>query len=252
MCGSLEYIKSKYKNVDWDLLIKKKKIYYIGDAFGRDKDFSDTDIKFSINCKIKFKTPEIFFNIDKTEKHGTITYPTIKYMNKKEFDNILKKITNIINTHEKIFIMMIGLPASGKSYLRKELIKIFPQFVYNNIDDINKKNKFNNLIKNISVNNDYIIDDNTNLVKYNRVNKLKDFNSHYKIGIFFDYDLEVCFHLNWMRMYLFEEKLLPKVTYYTLNKKFNKDNLADDFDDFIVINKIFYQFNMDNNIKYYF
>ena len=78
------------------------------------------------------------------------------------------------------------------------------------------------------------------------------FESYYKIGIYFDYDFEVCWHLNWMRMYWFGVKLLPKVTYYTLKKNFVSDEINKGFDKFIIISKIFTEFNFDNKIKYYF
>jgi hypothetical protein len=55
-----------------------------------------------------------------------------------------------------------------------------------------------------------------------------------------------------MRMYLFGGKLLSKVTYYTLNKKFDSTNLDKGFDKFIKIDKVFREFNLDNQIKYYF
>lgn len=35
--------------------------FYVGDAAGRDRDFADSDLKFSINVGIKFWTPEQFF-----------------------------------------------------------------------------------------------------------------------------------------------------------------------------------------------
>ncbi len=55
-----------------------------------------------------------------------------------------------------------------------------------------------------------------------------------------------------MRMYWFGGKLLPKVTYYTLRKKFDSTNLEVGFDKFIKINRIFREFDLDNKIKYYF
>ena len=57
-------------------------------------------------------------------------------------------------------------------------------------------------------------------------------------------------------MYWFGGKLLTKVTYYTLRKKFisnnNCDNIDVGFDKFIKITKIFRELNLDNKIKYYF
>ncbi len=250
--GSIEIIKEQFINIDWKEIQTKNKIYYIGDAFGRKNDFSDTDIKFAINCGFKYKTTEIFFKIKNSDKTCNITYPIINYFSEKEQNNLFEKLKKLIDTNKKILIMMIGLPASGKSFLRKELIKKFPQFVYSNNDDKTENIQSKMLIKNLETTYDYIIDDNTNLSESERINKLQKFKTHYKIGIWFNYDLEICWHFNWMRMYWFGAKLFPKVIYYTLNKKFNSDNIDKDFDDFIEIDKVFKELNLNNNIKYYF
>lgn len=251
--GSYEYIKEYYKFLDWDKLRVNKKIYYIGDAFGREKDFSDTDIKYALNNGFKFKTPEIFFEFDKDEgKTGNIRYPVINYFSQQEQSQLFDKLDNVIKTHQKILIVTIGLPASGKSFLRKELIKKYPKFTYSNNDDIHNKLQSQMLIKKISPDYNFVIDDNTNLDKSVRNEKIKLFDGYYKIGIWFDYELDVCFHLNWLRMYWFGGKILPKVSYYTLRKKFDLTNMVDEFDQFIKIDKIFKEFNLDNTIKYYF
>ena len=103
-----------------------KKIYYIGDACGRKNDFSDTDIKFAENCKLKFKTPEIFFkptNYKQSDKEATISYPNLKYYDHDFLENLSNKISSKIKTKNKVLIMFIGFPASGKTFLRKYLMK---------------------------------------------------------------------------------------------------------------------------------
>lgn len=253
--GSYEFIKKKLQDINWTKLEGLSKIYYVGDAFGRTDDFSDTDIKYAINCGFKPKTPEIFFGIgikSQLVKSANITYPVINYYNSVEQNDFFQMLFNIIETHPKVLVMTIGLPASGKSFLRKELIKKFPQFTYSNNDDANEKVQSRSLLKKISSDYNYVIDDNTNLKLNERESKLKKFKSHYKIGIWFDYDLEVCWHLNWMRMYWFGAKLLPKVSYYTLNKHFDKNNLNVEFDAFIKVDKVFKDFNFNTGIKYYF
>lgn len=254
LCGSNELIKSTFVNINWNYLETLNKIYYIGDAFGRINDFSDTDYKYAINSKFKFKTPELLFKIKNSDKSGTITYPQINYFTELEQTNIFEQLAHSIQSNNKIFIIIMGLPASGKSFIRKEIIKRFPQFVYTNNDDINNKIQSNSLVKKISTNYNYIIDDNTNLIKNDRINKMKHFVSYYKIGIWFDLDLKICHHLNWLRMYWFGQKLLPNVIYNTLNKKMTPENLPNhvEFDKFIQIQKIFREFNLDNSIKYYF
>jgi len=53
-------------------------------------------------------------------------------------------------------------------------------------------------------------------------------------------------------MYWFGDKLLPKVSYHTLNKHFDKNDLDKGFDKFIKINKLFEEMNINDKIKYYF
>ena len=250
--GSFEFIKNKFIGIDWVKLIEKKKIFYIGDAFGRETDFSDTDIKYALNNVFKFKTPEIFFDINKEDKTGSITYPTINYFSHQEQIQLFDDLDKVIRENKKILIITIGFPASGKSFLRKELVKRYPQFHYSNNDDVMEKVQSRMLIKKALPDYDFIIDDNTNLDKSGRDAKIKLFDGYYKIGIWFDYELDVCFHLNWMRMYWFGGKLLPKVTYYTLRKKFVPTNLEIGFDKFIKIDKVFGEFNLEDRIKYYF
>lgn len=251
--GSFEFVKEKFASIDWDGLVVKKKIYYIGDAFGRPNDFSDTDIKYALNNNFKFKTPEIFFDVNKEDgKSGSVDYPNINYFTELEQTNLFDKLDIIVRTYNKILIITIGLPASGKSFIRKELVKRYPQFTYSNNDDVHDKVQSRMLIKKISTDYDFVIDDNTNLDKSIRDSKLSQFKSYYKVGIWFDYNLELCWHFNWMRMYWFGAKLLPKITYYSLRKKLDHTNLEDGFDKFIKINKVFKEMNLDNKIKYYF
>jgi bifunctional polynucleotide phosphatase/kinase len=256
LCGSNNIYISHFNNISWNKLKEKNKIYYIGDAFGRKDDFSDTDIKYAINSGYKYKTPEIFFDLQKNEYVATITYPEITFYNEIEENNLFSELENLIKNHKQVIIMMIGLPSSGKTFLRKELIKRYPKFVYLNNDEnkITSKNKITSekLIKKISNDYDYIIDDNTNLLFIERDNKLNLLKNHYKIAIWFDYDFEICWHLNWLRMYWFNEKLLSKITFYTLRKKFISENIDKNFNKLIKISKVFNEFDFNKEIKYYF
>ena len=53
-------------------------------------------------------------------------------------------------------------------------------------------------------------------------------------------------------MFWHSNELIPKVTFYTLKKYFNKDDIDKNFNTFITIDKVFYQLNYDKKIKYYF
>jgi|JI61114C2RNA_FD_contig_81_83830_length_1088_multi_3_in_0_out_0_2 bifunctional polynucleotide phosphatase/kinase len=63
-----EILESKHNG---GVKIDKKKSFFCGDAAGRKtarhKDFSDTDLKFAVNCDVPFKTPEVLFLNEKEE-----------------------------------------------------------------------------------------------------------------------------------------------------------------------------------------
>lgn len=267
LCHSWYHIKSElFDNIKSKNLIQviKNKVYYIGDACGRKDDFSDTDIKFAENCKLKFKTPELFFkpeNYKNSDKLSVITYPNLKYYDKDFLKNLLNKINKKISKHDKILIMFMGFPASGKSFLRKFLINNLDNFYYFNNDDI-KQQKINN---NKNTNNynklvleplkyDRIINDNTNLNGKERITTLKKYKNYYKIGISFDLNDKLLEHLNYLRMYEFNEKAIPKVVYNKLKKDNRESDIKFDsgFDYFIKIKKLFPDYKKKTSLKYYF
>ena len=247
MVGSWEYIKEYLKAID----ISKKEIIYVGDACGREKDHNDTDIKFALNCNFKFYTPEKFFGSKVGKQLATITYPDLIYYTKTEFNKIVKEIINNFKENDKILITMIGFPACGKSFIRKLIINEYPEFKYNNKDDLKCKIINENLIIKHDTSINYIIDDNTNMNLKNRKELFKIYKTHFKIGIYFDYELELAIHLNYMRMYWYGQELINKVAYNTLNKNHDIPD-ENDFNKFIKLDKIIPDFNLESNIKYYF
>jgi bifunctional polynucleotide phosphatase/kinase len=261
MCHSWIYIKNilKQKKIDIDIL-ENNKVTYIGDACGRKNDFSDTDIKFAKNCGLKFKTPEIFFkppNYKNSDKIANISYPNLKYYDPSFLDKLLTKINAKIINKNKVLIMFIGFQASGKSFLRKFLIKNLNNFKYFNNDDIinYKKDKDNKDYKHLihdPVDQNKIIDDNTNINTIKRLSQLNKFNDYYKIGISFDLNDDVLSHLNHLRMYEFNKKLIPKVAYNVIKKNCDKTKFNEKFDVFIKINKLFDDYKNKTKLKYYF
>jgi hypothetical protein len=190
-------------------------------------------------------------------KNCSATYPQIPYYTLNEQDKLLTNIFNLIksniNQKNKIFIMMIGFPASGKSFLRKEIIKKYPEFKYINNDDTIKKIIDPNLINKNFTSYDYVIEDNTNLNKKTRIKLLSEFNSYTKIGIFFSHFIDTIKHLNYMRMYWFGANLISQLVYRTLNKSFLEPDILEGFDNMFQIDKVFTNFIFENNkIKYYF
>ena len=242
------------------ILENYKSKYFIGDACGRPTDhyntltgsIVDTDLKFALNAKLRFKTPEQFFKIKTENNNIFITYPELDYYTVEKFNTIVNDITKIVNNNQKVIIMMIGFPACGKSFLRNLLLeKINKNIYYFNNDDIKDNVVDGKLCSNISTcyNKNKIINDNTNLSIKNRNMFFDKFHDYFKIGIFFDYDMEINLHLNYYRMYYHNKPLINKMIYNKLNKDFIKPN-KNDFNKYFVINKIFPSFK--SKIKYFF
>ncbi len=104
--GMFNFIESEL-----DLKINNKTSFYVGDMAGRKKDKDDTDLKFALNNKLKFYTPEEYFKGIKENKEIS-GYNLDSKLESKEITNIQKKELIIIS----------GLPASGKSSLAKSII----------------------------------------------------------------------------------------------------------------------------------
>lgn len=261
MDGSYTFVKQHYRYLDWNVL--EKKTWYIGDAFGRETDFSDTDVKFAHNCLMKFRTPEVFFGLEKItqSESGTITYPVLNYykngfLHTRVWTKIKGFIDEAVSTGKHIYIMTCGFPASGKSYIRKVILEQYPEFSYTNNDDISNNVGNTSLVKLKGVVPDLLVDDNTNMNVDQVIDKLKKFNDYAKIMVWFDYSLDVAFHLNWVRAYWFNCPLVSKIAYYSLNKKFGDrgEELGKYFDNVVKVNRIFKEFDMSHktSIKYYF
>lgn len=245
MIGSWQYIKENSLSG-----INTNNILYVGDACGRLEDFSDTDLKFAHNCEFKFKTPEKFFSIKTKPYKMTLTYPELEYYSKVEFDNTINLIIEQSKKNQ-VLIIMGGLPGCGKSFLRKYLIEKMPNFKYVNKDDIKNHVVSNNLIKKHDSSINWIIDDNTNLSNTSRQELFKIYESHYKIGIFFDYSIDLAMHLNYARMFWYGGELIKKVAYYTLNKKYVEPN-KNDYNLFVKFEKILPYLKINSSMKYYF
>ena len=100
-----------------------KKITMVGDAAGREGDFSDSDRAFAYNIAlvskmdVSFKTPEEFFK----------NAPKPKYEWRSKFDSqlyldLMKNIKPVEIKETKLTLyLLIGPPASGKSTLTKKI-----------------------------------------------------------------------------------------------------------------------------------
>ncbi|EZG49884.1 putative polynucleotide phosphatase/kinase-like protein, partial [Gregarina niphandrodes] len=96
---------------------------FVGDAAGRPKDFSASDRKFAMNARWRFFIPEAFF-CDKPQNLPPLPFDPIGMFNSITTQYILdlikpEELCDL--TSVKVLVMMIGSPASGKSFLSRQL-----------------------------------------------------------------------------------------------------------------------------------
>lgn len=173
----------------WDLL-KYKQLegsFYVGDALGREGDFSDTDYKFALNLKIPVYEPESFFK--------SMNFPE-PFSGKIPEHPLTKYITNspiiVDPSEEQEILILVGAPASGKSRFANEFVKRHPNYVIisNDISKTTSKQLTTLLNKGHS-----LIIDNTNPTELTR----SSYTFKNKRTIFFDFPKEVVMHLNTYR-----------------------------------------------------
>lgn len=176
-----------------DKRIKMSESFYIGDAAGRKDDFSDSDIKFALNCSLKFMLPEIFF--DEINFNPSLFLDNKLDIPKNIKDKVLPpKNINILelNANIKTMIIMVGMPGCGKSSLSNKL----DNYVRINMDSLKTMNKCLTMCESLLKTNQNIIIDNTNPDKKSRskyIELAKTYN--YKIIIIkFETTEEICKH----------------------------------------------------------
>jgi len=208
-----EDIDKKPNRTMFDLIKKDKKIdmnksFYVGDALGRQGDWSDSDRKFAENIDIKtIYSPDDLFSIKNDEKI------IIKQFDKQEI------------------IVLVGYPGSGKT----TIANTFDNKRYMTINgDIFKNSK--KMIKESEkyIKNNYsIIFDATNPSIEKRKEYI-DFANSKNIPIRcinVETDITTSMFRNNKR-----EKVIPKITYYVFRKKYVKPTIEEGFYNVIDIN----------------
>ncbi len=159
-------------------------------------------------------------------------------------ENPLKKLQKIDGN---ILILVIGSPASGKSFLTRKLLS--EKFTIVNNDTIKSLSKMNKIFeKNLSSKTNMVLD-NTNPMALKReyyINKAKS--SGFKvIGVFFNLPKKFVMHLNWLRRFSqFSNKIsayVPSIAIHSYFKKLNIPDRSEGFDDLITIDKFYPDFD---------
>lgn len=257
--GILEMICKKILNVNISELDKLS--FYCGDAIGRENDFSDTDFKFALNAGLNFISPEDMFidnfiNIDNLDYFKIykkeFSYPNIiNPIYNLQYNAIINEIKKINTTENKLIIILIGSPASGKSYFSNKISNDLNQICQ--IEIITMDNKTNkqykeSILEFINKSN-IIILDSTNRTKKGRmdlisyINKKID-NINY-ISIDMTIEKKLALHLNTFRnIYQIKRqpfKNIPDIAIHAYYKKYEKPELSEGFNSLFEI-----QFSNEN------
>ena len=227
-------------------------------------DKSKKDLYFAFNSKVRFILPEAIFcklDINSINKDifETITRSYLSFDESVDkvrgMDAIVKSI-NTINT-SPLMIMMIGLPASGKTELTNYIISRYSETRDDTViksistDKISNKRLYNLKLESLLNKNNHIIVDNTNVKRSDRLFHINAAKQHgYKIiGITIDTHPDLINHLNVFRAYTGKKSLIPKVVYYTMMIHLKTDGI--DSTDFDLILSYVNQINPDKCSEIY-
>ena len=196
-----------FKNILYNEEVEPKILLYVGDACGRIGDFSDSDLKFSVNCNINFKTAQEFFSIGKII--------TTDYLTKKVFKNSEAELTPLGVFKTNTIVFLIGYPGCGKSTVAETIYKSNSRFDIINNDTLgnNSLKVFKESLKN---KHNIIIDNlNYNIKSREKFNSLIDRDYYKIVYIYFSKSYEYCMYYNLKR-----ENIIPNVVFNNFRKNY--------------------------------
>ncbi len=217
--GMWNYIQEKLS-----IKINKKSSFYVGDMAGRQNDKYDTDLKFAINLKVKFMTPEQYFMDDNTNYKSTLT----GY----QLDNFSTNTKLNIKPHSQNMIIISGYPGSGKSHLAKKFTKTIglnnlDKFEIFSKDDLGTK-FMKKLVESMENKKPVVIE---GLYWNNEARKeLKNLAEKYKYNstyILVKTSYELAYHLNLYRSLYENKSKIPEIVYMKYRKKFEYPDESD-------------------------
>jgi bifunctional polynucleotide phosphatase/kinase len=199
----------------------RHKSFYCGDACGRHGDHSNCDIKFAYNLMINFCTPEMLFKKELLDI-PKICYPNVTTMTKPQL--------NFTSVKQKHLVILVGYPASGKSYVAKMLNKQFGYIIVNQ-DTLKTKAKCIKLVKELCAQNKCVIIDNTNRDVDTRkiyidIAKQHNYSNITAIHVYTSYELAM--HRNYFRM-LTTGKYISEIAYKSYKKNFTEPKLKEGY-----------------------
>jgi len=207
--------------------------YYCGDAAGRVKDFSTSDLYFANNCSLRFRTPEEVFANANSETlackkiNGLKLYSGDQWIDGKLSNpreivpiQMIEDITLPILTSKKTLIIMVGAPGSGKTSLAQRMGLVNNMVVVNGDSLKNKKEQIRVCQESIHVDDSSgIIIDNTNPQKSTREEWMQRVPDDWdKRILYIDIPKPVSFHLTKYR-HFHGYKRIPSVAIHIYYKR---------------------------------
>jgi bifunctional polynucleotide phosphatase/kinase len=225
--------------------------FYCGDALGRIRDFSDSDLKFALNLGITCNSPEFIFKNEPELSIDDIINVQINYASIFKLD-YYKTFRYLNKDREKEVIIMVGIQGSGKSLLSK-WIKLQNAFqIYNIISrDVEKTmKKCLNKMEDSFKNGLNVIIDNTNPTKEARkpfINLAIKYK--YKIKIInigeVGEDYNMASHNNYYRHLKFGIPLIPNIALYKFLKDYQKPEISEGVNQIIELKYFLPTLNLD-------
>ena len=210
--GMFNFIQSEL-----DFKINKKNSFYVGDMAGRKKDKDDTDLKFALNIKLKFYTPEEYFKGINEDKE----------VSGYKLDSNLESIP-VTNIKKKELIIISGLPASGKSTLAKSIIANHNANFFSK--DLNGT-KFKKLIIQSLKNEETTIVEglfSTNARRKEMIDLAKEYDYKTRL-IQMQVPIDIAYHLNIYRTLFENNKKIPSIVYNIYKKQYELP-IVNDYD----------------------
>lgn len=136
-----------------DKIIRGRRSFYCGDAAGRSTDHSDDDLYFAFYAELPFLCPEEVF-CNNIFTGSRLTFPEMKVDS-----DIEEKLYKIYLDYDGVFL--IGLPGSGKTYLRNWFLETFGEKKIYYINNDEKRTFWDDKEK-------FLVVDNTNLTEKSR------------------------------------------------------------------------------------
>jgi bifunctional polynucleotide phosphatase/kinase len=216
-CKVFIAFKKKYKKPDPFLfnLYKRdgfdfERSFFVGDALGREGDWSDSDRDFAINCGLKYFSPEEIFPFGEKEE----------------------KAIDVKELGDQEVVVMMGYPGSGKSTYAEKYFGDAEGYAVLHRDDLKTEAKVKKEVRrHLGEGNSVVVD-----ATHPSVEKRKTF-----VDIAKEHDVPIrIVHMTTsieesMERNVGRDRKVPKIVFYVYRKKFEPPSKEEGFEDIIEV-----------------